>query len=412
MDINKILKELTLKWHKETPGYVVGVGYGLKKKDDLFTNEECIVFTVTKKKPKNEIPENEILPKIITYSGLSFTTDVVEGTFNFVVDCPMDFYTWFNTPPINRSPLRPLKGGGSTTNYTSLSQYIGTLGFLAVDSIDGSLVGVSNNHVYCHEAFYASDRDYVNGPFNNTFQNVTIQPHPGDSSYPTPNIGVVKRYVPISPLIYNYADTALTTINQSDISYSESWKIAGLTGWTQPMTFASPTELDNMLITKPPLFSSGRTTGPKGEGTMKLLISQIFATITINYKLQNNYQRVLMTNCMFFVASASTTPAGSVCPYPLNAGDSGSALLAEFSGERKIAGLIFAGQYYNGAVYSGIANRIDDVADAIKIHPWTGQTVQFSDIDNAESYCIQGLGYDKYIIISGKTFWQVGLCEP
>ena len=40
-----------------------------------------------------------------------------------------------------------------------------------------------------------------------------------------------------------------------------------------------------------------------------------------------------------YVASATTTPSGTVCPYPIYYGDSGSIVSADINGVRKIIGL-------------------------------------------------------------------------
>ena len=102
---------------------------------------------------------------------------------------------------------------------------------------------------------------------------------------------------------------------------------------------------------------------------------------------------------------------GYVCTYPINAGDSGSALVADFGGTRKIIGLVFAGSYFNNQVTRGLANRIDKVAEQIDISAWTGQTVNYSDTGNTQTYTVAGLSNEPYIDLGGNTYWQAGLTQ-
>ena len=50
-----------------------------------------------------------------------------------------------------------------------------------------------------------------------------------------------------------------------------------------------------------------------------------------------------MTSVFHILLVRQTTTNGNSCYYPINSGDSGSALLANINGEIKIIGLCFAG---------------------------------------------------------------------
>jgi hypothetical protein len=171
------------------------------------------------------------------------------------------------------------------------------------------------------------------------------------------------------------------------------------------MVFATQNEILNLVINNTPLYSSGRTTGAKGEGEMKLIPYAIGVTTNVS---GNNNQgvptTVTFTDCIKFIASASTTPTGYSCIYPIVAGDSGSALIGEFGGIRKIVGLIFA-----GSDFDGFANYITNVQSLINISPYTGQTVNYSDINDIQYHNVSGKSSDVSLIISGNTFWQMGL---
>ncbi len=403
----KLLDELTIKYQQETSDNVIGVGYGYKTKNGLLTTEKSLIFSVSKKLPIEQVDEKDLIPNTITYSGETFKTDVVELEIK-PLTCPSDFYNWQTTPPSNRNKIRPLKCGISVTNFSDLSGFVGTMGFLAVDNETNSLVGVSNNHVLVYDAFLNSDRS-LGGIKTSILNDFVTQPNESGNSSLNNAIGKVKKYKPISSGSINYADVALTTINSSDINISTSYLMEGVTGWTQPLEFATSSEIDGLLTNKNNLFSAGRTTGSKGEGEMKLLTNSYPVTINIAYTKQGNDTVVQFGRCIQFIASATTTPNGSICSYPINGGDSGSALVADISGTRKIVGLVFAGGLIGGVTYFGYANRIDDVVDAINISPWTGQTVNYSNTGITETHIVLGRSSTEKLILSGKTFYQVGL---
>lgn len=407
MEDVKLLDELTTKYQQETSDNVISVGYGYKTKNGLLTTEKSLIFSVSKKLPIIQIEEKDLIPNTITYSGETFNTDVVELEIK-PLTCPSDFYNWQTTPPTNRNKLRPLKCGISVTNFTNLSGFVGTMGFLAVDNDTNSLVGVSNNHVLVYDAFINSQKSST-GITTSILNNFVTQPNEVGNSGLGNSIGNVKKYKSISGGSLNYADVALTTINSSDIDVNTSYLMEGITGWTQPLVFATSVEIDGLLTNNNNLFSTGRTTGPKGEGEMKLLTSSYPVTINIAYDKQGIGTTIQFGRCIQFVASASTTPNGTICSYPINGGDSGSALVADFSGTRKIVGLVFAGGLLSGVTYYGYANRIDDVADAINISPWTGQTVSYSNTATTETHVVLGKSSDEKLILSGKTFWQAGV---
>lgn len=406
---NELIKELTRYYHEITPEDVVGVSFGKKETGGVLTDKDAVVFTVLKKKPLDEIPDQERIPSQIEFSGVTFDTDVEEGEIQFLESCPSDFYSWTTTPPSNRNTIRPLQGGISSTNYTNLGSYVGTLGFLAVDNDTNSLVGVSNNHVLVYDAFQANELN-PSGERSSIQNNFVTQPNESGNSGLQNAIGLVKKYVPLSGTsYYNSVDCALTTINESDIDYSTSYKQYGMTGWVTPLDFATTSEIDNLLETKPNLFSSGRTTGPKGEGDMKLFAESISSVISIAYHKQGVSTTVYFEDCIKFYASASTTPSGYVCTYPIAPGDSGSALVADFGGTRKIIGLVFAGSTSGGVTTRGYANRIDKVVEQMNISVWSGQTVNFSNTGSTETYTVSGLSSDDTLNLSGNTYWQGGI---
>jgi hypothetical protein len=403
-NISQITKDL----YNSTPENVVMVGFGRKIVNGLFTDEISIIFGVKDKKPLSEIPVNEVLPSEINFGEVTLKTDVISYEIpSLVVNCPTDFYDWQTTPPANRDLVRPLVGGLSITNFTSMSGSAGTMGFVAVDNQTNSLVGVTNAHVVVDDPFLDSTRNN-NFIATNVADDIVCQPSSAESGYVGVNngIGIIKRYEPMVPFPgRNTVDGALFTLNEDDINTSTSYQQLGLTGWTQPLDFATLTEINNLVLSGTNLYSTGRTTGAKGEGDMKLLPYAIaVSTTVIGYENQGVLTQTDFDECIMFMASASTTPTNTICQNPLVPGDSGSCLIAQLGSERKIIGLNFA-----ASTYFGYANYITNVESSLDISPYSGQTVDYSDTGSTEYHYVQGKSADVNLTLSGKTFWQVGL---
>jgi len=121
------------------------------------------------------------------------------------------------------------------------------------------------------------------------------------------------------------------------------------------------------------------------------------------YHRQGIDTNATFTDLISFVATSGSTRPFSICNYPIWHGDSGSALIADIEGTKKIIGLCFA-----GSTTVGVACRIDHVADLIKVSAWKGESANFSN-ENIEQYTVNELSNQVSITISGKTYWQVGL---
>lgn len=407
---NNIISELSKFYFENTSDNINGVGYGYMYKNGVITPELGLVFSVYKKLPKDEVPEGELIPIEVSLSGETLKTDVIEQSFvplQSLTGCPPDFYNWqdplYQVP--NRLEVRPLQGGLGTTNWTELGGKVGTIGLLAIDNDTNSLVGISNTHVWVKNAFIDSDRNPTDPP-TNALNNIIVQPNPSDDSGVYNPIGIVKKYYPLYVNDYNYIDAAISTINSEDVDLSTSYRQYGITGWTSPMEFATSEEIDNLLINQNPLYSSGRSSGAKGEGEMKLLCSAINAYAVVSpYENGSSSLSLDFARNIFFVASATTKSPPGVCPYPIAPGDSGSALLADINGVRKIVGICYA-----SSMSIGVANRIDDVANLLNIRAWTGETsVNFSDTTSTETLLLTTNSDDPYIDYESKRFWQVGL---
>lgn len=82
---NNLLSEVTKHYHSITNDDVVGVSFSKKRVDGKITDQPGLVFTVLEKKPIDQIPEDQLIPKVIEFSGETFLTDVQQGFYEFTV---------------------------------------------------------------------------------------------------------------------------------------------------------------------------------------------------------------------------------------------------------------------------------------------------------------------------------------
>ena len=427
---NDRLKEITAELNRTTSDEIVGVSYGFKTTGGKTTDQRVIVFNVIRKKPLSEIPENERIPSQIEIDGEMFDTDVIEGIISrFEFDmCQPDFYDWQQNTPGNRNVHRPLMGGVSVTNFTDLNQYVGTLGFIAVDNETNSLVGISNNHVLCNDAFFTTERD-LNDVRTNLWTpdgHIATQPNEVTSFGPNNKVGVVKKYQPIYGFpTSNVVDCAAIAIETLDatgtptIDPSVSWNQFGITGMTSAPRFATTQEIDTLLADSRTVFySSGRTTGPKGEKDTKLFCVANNSSVTIAYEKQGVDTVCYMNDTFELQASGTSTPNGDWCYYPSASGDSGAAILSQVEGEWVIVGMLYGGRQIEDPENPGsylpitsLCNRIDNIVSALNISAWDGTMngISYSNPGGTLTYVSEGSSSDKFKIIGGLKYWQMGL---
>ena len=394
---------------------VNSISYGYKFVNNVQTNELCILFSVNQKKPITELLNSEIIPSSITVENQVLKTDVFEAITPELLVCNgVCGQNAGSNSTANRAFTRPLVGGLSITS-TNLLGFVGTLGFIGVHTETQALVGVTNNHVVIQDAFYTSDRNLAGlikneyAPIDSVYQHGEWPP----LSTPPANfiVGQTLRYVPIHLATPNKVDCAIFSVNQTDISaapISASVMQAGV-AYTNPLPFATTLEIDNLLVTNPMIYSSGRTTGPKGGVTCPIRIFALFTAFPINYNKQGAQTTVYFEDQITFVKPEFDPSLTTICPNPIIPGDSGSALIADFGGVRKIIGLVFAASTVSGIIYYGYANRIDNVALEMGIQAWDGIDKEFVDLSSIEYITTVGGSSDKYIACESKQFWQVGL---
>jgi len=402
---------------KNTSNNITSVGFGWKTTDGKLVSDNAVIYNVTEKKPWDQIPEDERIPSRITINGETFDTDVVEGK-NELQTCSQ-WTAYQSSPPTNRNSFRPLKGGISVTNYTQLSAYVGTLGFIAIDDDDGKLVGISNNHVLTNDAFYTSERNNAVGQiFAQISGSVATQPNESGNSSLSNRIGLVKKYVPIVPigsLVDNTVDAAAISIDPVAITSglidtSESWKQEGFTTLLQAPPFASTAEIDAALADpNTAYYSSGRTTGMKGlVVNHELRRYQTNQSITINYPLQGVDTTVYMKKTFSLMSTYYDGVTLNQCTYPSAGGDSGSAILADIGGVLKIVGLLYGGTNISDVPTYTLCNRIDEVASQLNISAWDGISTNYA-AQTVTTRVISGTSSNATVGIGTNTYWQVGL---
>lgn len=413
-DTDPALKELSTQYSDRN----IAVMFANRIKDGKLTEEECVTFIVQDKLPLDQLLSEDVLPSQVLVENRYYPTDVITISNGNTLTCPAECITWQTTPPGNRNTVRPLVGGlsiGAKNNIVSSTECKkGTLGFIAVDKASQALVGVTASHVVVKNSFNTMNQDLTkvaqNEKDNYVYQN-------GETCVANPalQIGQVIRYAPLyvaptpnpSPSYYNFSpynfvDAALISLKESDISNTESFKQYGMS-YNLPLPFATTDELRSLTSSGNPLYSSGRTSGVQGE-----VCKLYFYGISQYPLLVNGYDLQGVDKASEFLSFIVVLPNYSGCPC-FEAGDSGSALIADINGVRKIIGVIFAQALLNGTQPVGIACRIDWVAEQLGIEAWDGTPKNFIDPASIAYTTVPGKSYDSAIKRDGKIYWQVGL---
>jgi hypothetical protein len=358
----KSLVSVSENAYEDTNDNIISVGYGFKKVGNFFTNEKSLVFGVKQKKKISDIDPADVIPEFVSVDGHIIKTDVIESAEIKPMACDPSFYAWQFSTPQNQTKIRPIQGGVSAINYTEMYGSSCTLGFLAKDNYDDTIVGISNVHCAATEPFAPNDTSLYKGVYA---ANEIIQP--SESSDPNDIIAFLKRIIFLKRDSSNQADVAVYSLNKDFVQ--STYKQVGLS-ISNDLPFATSSEIDNLLSSDPDLYSSGRTTGAKGEGGVKLKVNQINATIQVGTYGTIVPAVIKFTNVIGFIAvpSAETRPFSEQCDYPIKGGDSGSALIANINGTKKIIGLVFAGSVDRyGVCKQGFACNIQSVAYAANI---------------------------------------------
>ena len=415
------------------PKNVHSIFIGFKIKNNLRTDEISVVYNVQKKLPPNELSNFDVVPSDIIIGNQPYKTDVQESDFFKFFTCyvnesltPSSSYVSTNQEVtrlqgFSSSALLPMRGGQQIvqypTNWTpqnngSFDISVGTMGCFCVDQIDGRIVGLTNSHVLINRKALVPLRNPTAeniDPYN-IYEN-RIWSYDSSSRSPggilTNGSGSlipacrIKRYFPIKNIDFNYIDVCVVMMEPSVISNQsyKMWSPISEPDYNNFMPFASTAEINNMLISRPYLYSTGRTTGPKGFGqdaSCRLVVEGLGGIVTVRDNEPDIKNAVFADTILMRYEDSSNWPGGP--------GDSGSAVVANFGGTRKIIGLLFA-----GTSNSVIICRIDRIADVMKVKAWDGSY-------NITTPTFKGLLVDYYsnnafqetVTYGGKTYYQAG----
>jgi len=439
MNFDHYVKNLFLLKKDEN---IKSISVGVKTISGQPSEEEAIVYFVEKKIDEKKIDPDKIIPKTLKINGKQYKTDVVEGNFE-LIDCyaysdtqKQSNYLWCTdceNPPesirAHRKKTRPLIGGISIGNSTiagvgsnlTAGGYgsAGTLGLIAIDKRDGCAVGITCAHVVCSDYLISNEKNNV----NNTAEQIINQPAyfdcPGDICSDTA-IGKIKRHsiASANPDYENYIDCALVSINNGLLDESSF----GQLGFSsQELDWATEAECNSLITSNIKLYKSGRTTGAIGGDDCPIVPFALNASLTTVAPAQYKYPSILYQGGIIFrYAANSPVPDRWGQPMPKEGvavgGDSGSALIGDFNGVKKIVGIIYAaGSQYDYqanlkvGVY-GIAYPIYKLAEIMNVEPLSQtpgrNTINYS---NSENWTYKTFDSDEpFIIFEGKKYWQIG----
>jgi len=140
-----------------------------------------------------------------------------------------------------------------------------------------------------------------------------------------------------------------------------------------------------------------------------LRVFSMFSSSVLAYKLQGVNTYASFSDLISYVKPVNDPSLSTICSNPVYSGDSGSALIADFDGVRKIIGLVFAGGLRDGIFYYGYACRIDRVAAELGIEAWDGTAKGYVDPASITYKTTYNGSSNKILSCDGTNYWQVGL---
>jgi hypothetical protein len=447
-----------LKWIREVdinslPYSIRGLGWGRKISNGFESDKYSLIFYVHEKKRFRDLDPQEVIPKYLDIEGVNVLTDVqVEVMYETLVG---DCHTISTSPtaydpgaPISEHRLkhRPLRPGISTINIGSSDA---TLGLFVRDKTDGSVVALSNNHVYSGTQVSARTGRWLNGAVGaatsstidikyraNVMRLSAIQPalsafnpNGADVGIGEPQerdcIGTCKRGVPIGNVSAketfggfvagpglrlfidrSSCDAAIVELSSYNLLGPSSNSVVNFSQ-PGPYQFATDEEIDSLLDPESvnygsPVFRGGRTCGPVGfpgyTNSCNLSVSE-FGAALVGY-FSTHYVSTFTDS---FIVEGDVVPG--------RGGDSGSAFFALLSSTVpaasawKCIGLLFAGPQSPFPDYS-IGCRITNIVRDLGIAPWDGTIPTLS---TSKSFVELSNIFTPIVELSGRKYYQLGL---
>jgi len=386
---------------------------GTKIKNGVDTGEPCIIIGVTRKEKLENLSQKDLIPKELSNS---IKTDIVQEDeiFRFGF-CGLGSHLGGDAPRgpcyghnynLDNSPYVNLQGGVSIGPNDPNRSWSGTLGLIAKDKTDSRLVGVSNNHVlgdyidtrhkaiscYLENGELADDfkvDDSFKPIVENTIQSPSVPDSVGSNFI---ELGAVKRSIPTK---WGSGILPDNTVDAGIIELSSS---------IQPMTNLAYLSDEALRIGQAKVGArvskSGRTTGVTGVSN----VSSPTTIVSTNYTVAissgcGDGLKTKFTDCIKFNWNSSAENSWEFFSY---AGDSGSAVLMDDNGQKKLVGLLFAGTYFSSTAYipsppygTGIACKIQNVFDSLNLETWNGNVICDSN--------------SKFISVNGKCYENTSL---
>jgi len=323
--------------------------------------------------------------------------------------CPNYFSYTSNTDP-SKNIVRPLQGG-IQISYPVADQIpsykiLSTMTMICVDNNTNSVVGLVYYSNLNSEEFCSNwDTPTYDPPFGQGFT--------GNDNDPAPFIGILKKTSLLNRRPkFNNVFGSLITIDYTGFSTSVSWKPYGLSGVTDYLQFASTAEIDNLQTSNMDLLACCGGGGVRGQGTVKLRVcGQGEFKFTMGTQFGEG-PSINLNDIFFYQASGVTTPPGYVCAAPSFGFCAGEPLIVNFDGIYKYVGITLGGLFVGTAqetpYQAAVAIRMDKIANYLNISPYTGQTVNFSDINNVQYIYENDLTSGVTKTLSGNTYWQGG----
>lgn len=305
---------------------VIGVGTGLRERNDELTNEVCVQVFVERKLPVDRLAPSQVIPgRVRGFEGANVRTDIIAAA---IPEAQQD-----------TTRYRPVPGGCSIGPERSVSA--GTLGGWACDNTDDTIVMLSNNHVI-------SNLDTM------PVLRRIVQPGRLDGGVlPGDVIGRLKRDQPVNtvanpptvPIPTSVVDAAIGSINDDiDIDHD----VLGI----GPAIYELRAPAVNMNVQK-----RGRTTRLTNNGR----ITTVGGTFRCTYR---NRTRISRIRNAFRISSTD----GNVFSA---AGDSGSLIfdqaVGQLNGTLPVVGLLYAGGTFNNGTPFTDAVDINSVFGALNL---------------------------------------------
>jgi hypothetical protein len=379
---------------------------GTKVSNGVDTGEECMIVGVVKKVNKGNLKSEDLVPDVLD-NGVK--TDVIEESdiqrYGF---CGTKSLLGARAAPYgpctghvfgeDQKPFKKIRGGVSIGPSLEEHHWTGTLGIVARDKDDGSLVGLTNNHVLGD--YMDPDHEYLGCYSDGEFlpdlyrvdqnlkpieEKVIQTPSYRDANGTSMRLGTVKKSVP-TKWGKSYSNLPSNKVDAGTIRLDPGIQPVTYLQGLLPGPFKVGEARQGERVAK-----SGRTTGVTGLMDIDSPTRIVSSNYTVGvYSGCGDGLFAKFSDCIKFTWNPHSNQDWEWFSY---AGDSGSAVLMNDNGEHKLVGLLFAGTHFQSDAHvpnppygTGVACKIQNVFEDLNLEAWDGKVVcdssgQFINID-------------------------------